>query len=46
LLIFGGCFRSQEEADAFNEKAVAADPEEVVSMVEMCVTFSTLSLMF
>ncbi|KAH8512854.1 hypothetical protein H0E87_006228 [Populus deltoides] len=28
--------RSQEEADAFNEKAVAADPEEVASMVEMC----------
>ncbi|KAJ6944139.1 hypothetical protein NC652_009535 [Populus alba x Populus x berolinensis] len=33
--------RSQEEADAFNEKAVAADPEEVVSMVEMNIRNST-----
>ncbi|KAJ6428336.1 hypothetical protein OIU84_023710 [Salix udensis] len=30
--------RSQEEADALNEKAVADDPEEIVSMVEIACT--------
>uniref|UniRef100_A0A6N2M8D6 Pectate lyase n=1 Tax=Salix viminalis TaxID=40686 RepID=A0A6N2M8D6_SALVM len=33
--------RSQEEADALNEKAVADDPEEIVSMVEMSIRNST-----
>ncbi|XP_011002172.1 PREDICTED: probable pectate lyase 8 [Populus euphratica] len=33
--------RSQEEADALNEKAVAENPEEVVSMVEMSIRNST-----